>query len=224
MDLYAVLGVSRSARRQTIQKAYRRLAMQYHPDRNPGSAEAAERFRQVQLAWDVLGDADKRAHYDRTGEVEGPAQSKSEANALVALQTVYFDAVKAIAESPGARAAEQDLVDIMRQVVDKKQKGLEEQRKSILALRRVIKDTQGRFSTADGSENYLEQVAAALYAKGEAELAQVKQQLDVGHDCLALLKKIRYSREASSFASIFGRYNGQAGSPTGRVAWTMGKV
>ena len=66
-DYYEVLGVSRSADDADIKKAYRQLAMQHHPDRNPGDKQAEERFKEVSQAYAVLSDPDKRAHYDRFG-------------------------------------------------------------------------------------------------------------------------------------------------------------
>ena len=66
-DYYEILGVSRTDDGETIKKAYRRLALQYHPDRNQGSAEAEEKFKECTEAYEVLRDADKRAAYDRYG-------------------------------------------------------------------------------------------------------------------------------------------------------------
>jgi molecular chaperone DnaJ len=66
-DLYKVLGVDRKASQDEIKKAYRKLARQYHPDRNPGDAAAEEQFKKISAAHDVLGDADKRKQYDRGG-------------------------------------------------------------------------------------------------------------------------------------------------------------
>jgi molecular chaperone DnaJ len=66
-DLYGVLGVDKKASQDEIKKAYRKLARKYHPDRNPGDEKAEERFKEVQAAYDVLGDADKRKQYDRGG-------------------------------------------------------------------------------------------------------------------------------------------------------------
>ncbi|MBI4636922.1 MAG: molecular chaperone DnaJ [Candidatus Rokubacteria bacterium] len=70
-DYYAVLGVPRSAGEADLKKAYRQLAMQYHPDRNPGDKGAEGRFKEVNEAYAVLSDPEKRAQYDRFGTV-GP--------------------------------------------------------------------------------------------------------------------------------------------------------
>jgi molecular chaperone DnaJ len=66
-DYYEVLGVDRGADAEAIKKAYRKLALQYHPDRNSGSAAAEEQFKELTEAYEVLRDPDKRAAYDRYG-------------------------------------------------------------------------------------------------------------------------------------------------------------
>src|SRR3954454_5863010 len=67
-DFYAVLEVQRGASEDEIKSAYRKLAMRYHPDRNNGSKDAEEKFKQITEAYDVLRDPNKRAAYDRYGE------------------------------------------------------------------------------------------------------------------------------------------------------------
>jgi len=66
-DFYEVLGVAKTASAQEIKKAYRKLAMKHHPDRNPGDAEAEERFKEASAAYEVLSDDNKRQVYDQYG-------------------------------------------------------------------------------------------------------------------------------------------------------------
>ena len=66
-DYYEVLGVARDASDQEIKSAYRKLAVKYHPDKNPGSKDAEEKFKEAAEAYSVLSDSDKRARYDRFG-------------------------------------------------------------------------------------------------------------------------------------------------------------
>ncbi len=66
-DFYEVLGVSKTADGKEIKKAYRKIAMKYHPDRNPGDKAAEDKFKEAAEAYEVLSDADKRARYDRFG-------------------------------------------------------------------------------------------------------------------------------------------------------------
>jgi DnaJ-class molecular chaperone len=68
-DPYQTLGVAKDATQDAIQKAYRRLAKKFHPDLNPGDKNAEERFKNIAAAYDLLGDAEKRARYDR-GEID----------------------------------------------------------------------------------------------------------------------------------------------------------
>src|SRR5438874_3241637 len=66
-DFYETLGVSKSADAEELKRAYRKLAMQFHPDRNPGDKSAEQKFKDISEAYDVLKDDQKRAAYDRFG-------------------------------------------------------------------------------------------------------------------------------------------------------------
>jgi len=90
-DPYEVLSVERQASAADIKAAYRKLALQHHPDRNPGDHRAEERFKEVSLAYAVLGDEAKRAHFDRFGGVTADMPFGAEAD--LSKVTDFFDAI-----------------------------------------------------------------------------------------------------------------------------------
>jgi curved DNA-binding protein len=67
-DYYKILGVSRDATQDQIKKAFRKLAVKYHPDKNPGNKEAEAMFKEITEAYEVLSDPEKRRRYDQLGE------------------------------------------------------------------------------------------------------------------------------------------------------------
>jgi molecular chaperone DnaJ len=105
-DHYRTLGVERRASAAEVKAAYRQLALRYHPDRNPGDKVAEEHFKEVSLAYAVLSDEDKRAHYDRFGSVDLPFGDDADLGKV----TDFFDAIFGDLFGLGRRrAAGQDL-------------------------------------------------------------------------------------------------------------------
>ena len=79
-DLYKILGVERTATADQIKKAYRELAMKYHPDRNPGDTVAEEKFKKISSAYSVLGDETKRKQYDMYGSTDNSSNTSYSGN------------------------------------------------------------------------------------------------------------------------------------------------
>lgn len=75
-DLYAVLGLDKTATNKEIRSAYRQLSLKYHPDKNPGSDEAHEKFLEIGEAYEILNNAEKRSNYDQFGDPEGQRQQQ----------------------------------------------------------------------------------------------------------------------------------------------------
>lgn len=75
-DPYQVLGVARGVSNEDLRKAYRKLAKEFHPDRNQGNEKASDRFKEISAAYDLLGDTDKRGKYDR-GEIDAAGQPRA---------------------------------------------------------------------------------------------------------------------------------------------------
>jgi molecular chaperone DnaJ len=79
-DFYEILGVSKTATPEEIKKAYRKVAIQFHPDKNPGNKEAEEKFKEAAEAYEILSDTEKRSHYDRFGHSRGNGYSGQNMN------------------------------------------------------------------------------------------------------------------------------------------------
>src|SRR5262249_2597025 len=103
-DYYQTLGVSQGATDAELKKAYRQLAMQFHPDKNPGDKKAEERFKEVSEAYAVLSDPDKRAHYDRFGVAPGPATGGGSAGGFGTLFEDVFENFFSVPPVDGAAA------------------------------------------------------------------------------------------------------------------------
>ena len=91
-DCYAVLGVDRKVSEADLKKAYRRLAMKYHPDRNKGDADADRKFREIQEAYGILSDSEKRSLYDRFGhDAVGASDASGAAGATSGFEDIFGD-------------------------------------------------------------------------------------------------------------------------------------
>lgn len=92
IDFYRVLGVSRDAKDEDIKKAYRKLVFQHHPDRHPGKTDAEEKIREINAAYEILGDADNRRSYDRLRWGDEPKdEAVSPAVILEEMEKKLFD-------------------------------------------------------------------------------------------------------------------------------------
>ena len=111
-DHYAILGVSRDASAEELKRAYRKLARQYHPDANPDDPEAAEHFKEVNRAYEVLSDPQKRANYDAYGDDRGPgAGGFSDFGGISDLFSTFFGGA-----APGGRRGPTRGADVLAEV------------------------------------------------------------------------------------------------------------
>lgn len=88
-DYYEILGVAKGSSQDEIKKAYRKVAMQYHPDRNPGDKSAEEKFKEAAEAYEILSDADKRAQYDRFGHAGVSGNGRGHASGNMNMDDIF---------------------------------------------------------------------------------------------------------------------------------------
>jgi len=119
-SLYEVIGVEKTASQQEIKKAYYKLALQLHPDKNPGDEEAKEKFQQLQKVISILGDEEKRTLYDQTGCVDDADLAGEVVNNLKDFfRTMYKKITEADVEEfeanyRGSESERKDLIDLFK--------------------------------------------------------------------------------------------------------------
>lgn len=185
MDHYTVLGVHRTATTEEITKAYRRKAMRLHPDRCPDDSEAAAEFVQVQEAYAVLSDPERRERYDRTGSDTGERD-----DAETQLEALFLSLCE--------QAEEPEYVDMTRSIRDSVKKQQTEILKAIeenkwrakrfrKALKRITRKTEGPNRLGIALERQLEDLAQ--------KLAGLEEQHAFGFRILEKLDEYEYAYE-----------------------------
>lgn len=193
-DLYAILGVSTKASDKAIKKAYRMLAMELHPDRNPGDEKAAARFKEVQMAWDVLGDHERRRRYDATGQYdEGPD------NALMPIVAMLSETMAAVLNELLDNDRDlkgEDMVQLMTAALAQHREKVEKKRQDMQAGLLAIKECLDRFKVSEGP-NILAEIARSHLASAEKNVIGTEDELTTIAAALDMLKKFSFKHEKS---------------------------
>ena len=146
-DYYDILGVARSSGDAEIKRAYRKLALKYHPDKNPGDQEAEERFKEAAEAYEVLSDSGKRERYDRYGHAGVDARQFQNASDVFSSFGDIFEAFFGGASARGGRARGASMRVDLRVSFDEMAQGAE---KTLVVRRAVVCDTCTGKGSADG--------------------------------------------------------------------------
>lgn len=163
-NLYDVLGVASDADQAAIKKAYRSLAQQNHPDKNPGDADAVARMQAIQQAYDVLSDQDKRAGYDATGTIPGAAR------------TLRDDAMQIITQAVEAAMAHIDVevTDILKRaasLIKNAQHQVGEEKRATQKKLDEVRKAMKRVSAKSGKKNAISPIMLMMEAKLLAPMA-----------------------------------------------------
>lgn len=191
-DPYKTLKVNRSASLDEIQAAYRVLAKKHHPDRNIGNPKAAERFKEIQAAWELLSDPERRARFDATGDTEEPKDTVENA-ILPVLAQLLRETVAAVDANWPADVNRVDLVGEMARSLARHQEKLKQQRLNAQKTKAKWAAIAERIVNLDGSENTLQRVAQDAAAQAEGQLQGVEQLIELNIKATAYLKKFGYT-------------------------------
>lgn len=197
---YKILKLNRNATAEEIKSAYRKLAMQYHPDRRPGDKRAESRFKQIQWAWEVLGNARRKAAYDATGSTEAVSEDREHSAMIGFLITVMHGAL-----SNFGSTCFRENFDVVAEMHKSLQNALQNGNQHIAKLyadRKKLADAAGRFVVIEGSEeNFLADACRAKVAELDAAVQGSEAELAKLGKAIAYLKKFGYRLD-------FGREQG----------------
>lgn len=215
IDLYRVLRLRRTATKDEVAKAFRRLSLKHHPDRNPGDPKAAERFHRILLAYDVLSDDIRRARYDSTGEYDGKktptggneSESLAEiAEVLGAMLTVVVKEVLGHNRNP----AREDMVGHVRTVLANSKANVDKQRAALRKARDVLVVAADRFMVTAG-ENLLASVARVHIGQIDLELRPLDEEARRIDAAVVFLEKSKYRTDAIQQLMALGPATNSAG-------------
>lgn len=185
-DLYEILGIGHDATKEEIKKAYRKLALKYHPDHNPGNQEAEEKFKEVNMAYEVLSDPDKKKEYDETGNYDGEDNVRKAA--IDHLRSMMAQAVKQDNEmsriSSFGSLYESDNT-LMKKIMRALAKQKADTNSSIVEARKTIKHLEEKKKkvrmkdNAKHSFNIFESTVDVLINNSKAYVAQAEGQLEM---------------------------------------------
>ncbi len=205
MDPYKILRVNRSASAEEIQSAYRKLVLKLHPDRNPGDKKAEAKFKEVQAAWEILGDASGKARFDATGDTSEPAEEKEKAAAMTEILAAQAQVMNRFLDQHWSR--ETDLLAEMRMIVSERRgKALEESRR-LANVKKNLERLSGRFVAMDGGENPLQAAVENNLDSTVASLGQAAFQIAVLDRAIAELKRFGFKMavQRSGASAMIGK-------------------
>lgn len=201
--LYRVLGIRPNSSAETIKKAFRRKAMKFHPDRNVGDDAAAAEYLEIQKAYDILSDPERRAKYDATGDTSHTIPREN-SELMGILHPTLMETITTIA--PFERIESLDLVKRMITKVQNRISQIEDVHKQILVRQKLLNKVIGRITT-EGEENLLDSMVKNELDGLEIPLANIKADLDKHTRAINFLKQCKYRMDAggspeSAFTAI----------------------
>ena len=187
---YKILGISRKATGKTIKKRYHVLVMKLHPDRNPGDEESPAKFQEVQQAYDLLMNEERRARYDATGILDEDKADNSINEIMMVLSQCLVGLLQE-AHKNGVPMGRFNLIDSLKSTVNQTLKDLAENKKKIEALSVMFGEVALRASVSEGT-NLLAEISLAKIKEIENGLLIADAEIARFSKAKQFLKKCGY--------------------------------
>jgi len=181
-DPYQILGVERNASQDEIKRAYRVLAMTYHPDTHPEDPDAKRKFIDIAYAYETIGNPEARAHYDTTGQVK--RQNDLSIKAYQKMSTMFMNEIM----NRGQTATKMDLITSIRRQLAAEQRKHKSDIKGIEKEQKFLSDILSRLECEDDTEPVLLNCVEDAIDGMEKAKYQSEQEILLAKKCSELLK------------------------------------
>ena len=220
-DLYAVLGVRRDAKPDTIRRAYRKKAAKLHPDRNPGDPAADAAYKELVDAYEVLSDPARRQRYDETGDPTAP-RTTADGEVLSILVPCMIECLQAITAGynggPDA-VCKKNVLNAMKTSITGAIARQKDQLKAITNGVKALTNAVGRFSRKDAEPNLLDDVVNTKLREVKAEQARCEAEIEKLQRALAHADRYVYRTDSDPPAASSSTGGSYRVIPSSSATW-----
>lgn len=213
LNPYRVLKIKKTATANGIRAAYRRLAAAHHPDRNPGDAQARQRFERIQAAYEILSDPERRRRYDETGDTTPPRPDNSAGQVRLILVSLLDQLFSDLVQAKKDLTRE-NLCAYLLKAVDHRLAELARAQKELHDVHQRMTAAQGRFTVAAES-NVFEEHLETILSRATAQLRSVQEDT-------ALLQRVRAVIERTTYRQDGARVEPRSSSFVLLNEWIQG--
>lgn len=190
--LYELLGIQPDATDDQVKKAFRSKSMWYHPDRNIGDEEAANKFKDVQYAWTILGNPDRRSVYDETGDEVGVEVDNFLSRYADFVLNCYVSVVE---EEIVDQNKDVNTCDIVKMMIERLKRSVTTVKKVEEKMVKILDQfhkSVDRFKAKDGGECSLGRMIRVKIVESEGQLEQCRMEIKTAIECQHYLAKYKY--------------------------------
>jgi curved DNA-binding protein CbpA len=201
-DPYLTLGVEKDARADEIEKAYRKLVREWHPDRNPGNKEAEAKIRDINRAWSILSDVEKRDAYDQDGILD---YNKSAGDVIKVLTKAFQECVRMLGEIRGKRGDRgYDFLLGMQDFIAGERMKLIQNLQPLYGAKAIMEEVIKKIKMTTPGHDSIREVYSGSAAELDRDISKYQRELDGHEGALRELERYKYLGDSSIIGHIMG--------------------